>query len=40
MKTVIFLILAYTGGILSEKLRNYYKNKKTNYEFYYWKELC
>jgi len=27
MKTVIFLILAYTGGILSEKLRNYYKNK-------------
>jgi len=27
MKTVIFLILAYTGGIVSEKLRNYYKNK-------------
>jgi hypothetical protein len=28
MKTVIFLILAYTGGILSEKLRNYYKRNK------------
>lgn len=27
MKTVIFLVLAYTGGILSEKLRNHYKNK-------------
>jgi hypothetical protein len=28
MKTVIFLILAYTGGIVSEKLRNYYKRNK------------
>jgi hypothetical protein len=28
MKTVIFLVLAYTGGILSEKLRNYYKRNQ------------
>jgi hypothetical protein len=27
MKTVIFLILAYTGGMLSERILNYYKNK-------------
>jgi len=26
--TVIFLILAYTSGMLSEKLRNYYKRNK------------
>jgi hypothetical protein len=26
--TVIFLILAYTSGIVSEKLRNYYKRNK------------
>ena len=24
----IFLILSYTGGMLVERLRNYYKNKK------------
>jgi len=26
--TVIFLILAYTSGMLTERLRNYYKEKQ------------
>jgi len=26
--TVIFLIFAYTGGMLTERIINYYKNKK------------
>ena len=29
MKQVIFLILAYTGGMLVERLRNYYKNNNS-----------
>jgi hypothetical protein len=30
MNTVIFLVLAYTGGILSEKLRKYAAKKSVN----------